>query len=411
MFRVLMLAIIIAIGLIGYFGYFGEIAEPEPQLSNDVNKVISKEIDTTAQAEITSASPSAAQISEQSKPKSKFIHFNVGKRNVKSIFADGNIMWVGTSGGLVRYNIETEDYRHFDVRNGLLANGVFHVSRIDKNNIAVGTYGGGLSVLNEVTGKWSRYNVPNGLGDAFVYDLLTAKNGDIWIATWTGVNRIINGELDNDKAWQLFTVENTKGGVPNDWIYGLAEGKDGEIWLATEGGLARYQAGNWNNWQHEDGLGAKYELVKDFNPFKRDPAKYSSHHAKQKIEQGLTGVNTAYNPNYIVSMDVADNGDVWVGTWGAGLNHFDGENWQVYTHLDGLPSNHIFMLKMAEDGTLWVGTSKGLAKKSPNSEIFTLYSIDDGLFAEAIFSMDIQDDGTFWIGSFGGVARIKGFDH
>jgi len=406
MFRVLILAILIAVGLIGYFSYFGKV-EQQPQLSNATNKPV----ENTASAKITTPALSTAQITEQSKPKSKFVHFNVGKRNVKSIYADGNIMWVGTSGGLVRYNIETEDYRHFDVRNGLLANGVFHVSRIDANNIAVGTYGGGLSVLNEKSGKWARYNVPNGLGDAFVYDLLTAKNGDIWIATWTGVNRIINGELDNDNAWQLFTVENTNGGVPNDWIYGLAEGKNGEIWLATEGGLARYQAGRWSNWQHEDGLGAKYELVKDFNPFKRDPAKYSSHHAKQKIEQGLTGVNTAYNPNYIVSMDIADNGDVWVGTWGAGLNHFDGKNWQVYTHLDGLPANHIFMLEMAEDGTLWVGTSKGLAKKSPDSEEFTLYTIDDGLYAEAIFSMDIQDDGTYWIGSYGGVARIKGFDH
>ncbi|OUS27991.1 regulator [Thalassotalea sp. 42_200_T64] len=320
-------------------------------------------------------------------------------------------MWVGTSGGAIRYDLTTEDYRHFDVRNGLLANGVFHVSRIDDTRMAIGTYGGGLAVLDEISNNFKIYNVPDGLGDAFVYDVLTAKNGDLWIATWTGVNRIINSELDNPEAWQLFTVENTQGGIPNDWIYGLAEGPNGQIWLATEGGLTRFKDNQWQNWQHEDGLGADYELVKDFNPFKRDPAKYSRHHAQQKVEQGLTGVNTAYNPNYIVSMDVASNGDIWVGTWGAGLNRFDGENWQVYTHLDGLPSNHIFMLDMAKDGTLWVGTNKGIAKKLPDSDEFTLYTTEDGLFADAIFSMDIQDDGTLWIGSYGGVARISHFDH
>tara|TARA_R110001583_G_scaffold69544_2_gene197095 strand:- start:15825 stop:16979 length:1155 start_codon:yes stop_codon:yes gene_type:complete len=358
---------------------------------------------------ITEQENKAEQVSEQT-PKSKFVHFNVGNKNVKSIYSDGRVMWVGTSGGAIRYDLKTEDYRHFDVKNGLLANGVFHISRLDENHIAVGTYGGGLSVLDERDDSWARYNVPNGLGDAFVYDLLTAKNGDVWIATWTGVNRIIAGELDNPKAWQLFTVENTQGGVPNDWIYGLSEGINGEIWLATEGGLARYKNKGWQNWQHKDGLGADYELVKDFNPFKRDPAKYSSHHAKQKIEQGLTGVNTAYNPNYIVSMAVAKNGDIWVGTWGAGLNHFDGKKWRVYTHLDGLPSNHIFMLTMADDGTLWIGTSKGMAKKKNNSDKFTLYTTEDGLFADAIFSMAIQDDGTLWVGSYGGVARINHLD-
>lgn len=352
-----------------------------------------------------------ADVVEKASGKSKFVQFNVGNRNVKSIFADGKYIWIGTSGGAIKYNLETEEYRHFTVRNGLLANGVFHVSRLDDTHMAIGTYGGGLSVLDETNDSWQRYNVPEGLGDAFVYDLLTARNGDIWIATWTGVNRIIKGELDNPDAWQLFTVENTQGGVPNDWIYGISEGANGDIWLATEGGLARFRQQKWKNWQHKDGLGADYDLVKDFNPFKRDPADYSSHHAKQKIEQGLTDVNTAYNPNYIVSMDVTDDGDVWVGTWGAGLNHFDGTNWKVYTHLDGLPSNHIFMLHRAPDGTLWIGTSKGLVKKMPNSEKFTLYTTEDGLFADAVFSMDIQDDGTFWIGSYGGVARINGFDH
>jgi len=368
--------------------------------------VTSTYVTAQTNAEIIEQDKNAEQVSEQT-VKSKFVHFNVGNRNVKSIYADGSVMWVGTSGGAIRYDLKTENYRHFDVRNGLLANGVFHISRLDKNHIAVGTYGGGLSVFDERDDSWARYNVPNGLGDAFVYDLLTAKNGDVWIATWTGVNRIIGGELDDPKAWQLFTVENTQGGVPNDWVYGLSEGVNGEIWLATEGGLARYKNQTWQNWQHKDGLGADYQLVKDFNPFKRDPAKYSSHHAKQKIEQGLTGVNTAYNPNYIVSMAVAKNGDIWVGTWGAGLNHFDGENWRVYTHLDGLPSNHIFMLTMAEDGTLWIGTSKGMAKKQTNSDKFALYTTEDGLFADAIFSMAIQEDGTLWVGSYGGVARIN----
>ena len=122
-------------------------------------------------------------------PNAKFVHFRVGNRNVKDILAEDDKVWVGTSGGVIRYNTKTDEYKLFDTRAGLLSNGVFHISRLD-GKLAVGTYGGGLSLLDEATGKWETFNIPDGLGDAFVYDLLKAKNGDVWIATWSGVNRI-----------------------------------------------------------------------------------------------------------------------------------------------------------------------------------------------------------------------------
>jgi ligand-binding sensor domain-containing protein len=348
----------------------------------------------------------AAEMPDNS-PKSKFVRYAVGERNVKDIFADGDIVWVGTSGGLVRYDTKNDEYRHFDVRNGLLANGVFHVSRLDKNNMVIGTYGGGLTVLNEATGHWKRYNIPQGLGDAFVYDFIKLSNGDYWIATWTGANRIKNGELDNPDAWEVFTVKNTQGGLPNDWVYGLAEGKNGEVWFATEGGLARFKEKQWAHWTHAEGLGANYELVKEDSAFGTDPADYSRHHAQQKIEQGLQGVNTAYNPNYIVSMTVADNGDVWVGTWGAGLSHFNGKQFEVFTQKDGLPSNHVFMLKKdTASGGLWIGTNKGLSLFK-GGKILNTIDREDGLISETVFSMDIDQHGEYWVGSYGGVTRIK----
>ncbi|QSX41285.1 ligand-binding sensor domain-containing protein [Shewanella cyperi] len=341
-------------------------------------------------------------------PSSKFVRYAVGERNVKDIFADGKIIWVGTSGGLVRYDTETDEYRHYDVRNGLLANGVFHVSRFDNNRMVIGTYGGGLTLLDENTGHWQRYNVPEGLGDPFVYDFLKMSNGDLWIATWTGANRIKKGQLDNPDAWEVFTVENTKGGLPNDWVYGLAEGKNGEVWFATEGGLARFKDETWTHWTHADGLGANYDDVKEETSFGTDPAAYSRHHAKQKMEQGLQGVNTAYNPNYIVSMTVADNGDVWVGTWGAGLSHFDGNKFEVLTKKDGLPSNHVFMLHgdKGSDG-IWLGTNMGLSLLDKDKKVARTLNREDGLVADTVFSMDIDNQGEYWIGSYGGVTRIK----
>lgn len=345
-----------------------------------------------------------AHLNSEFDPNAKFTHFRVGERNVKQILADGDTMWVGTSGGVIRYNPRTDDYRLYDNRSGLLANGIFHLSKLD-GQLVVGTYGGGMSILDEAGENWKTYNIPQGLGDAFVYDVLKAENGDIWIATWSGANRVKQGKLDDRSAWELYTVENTNGGLPNDWVYGLAMGRNGEIWMATEGGLARFKDGQWDNWNHEQGQGADYELVKDQIQFTNDPANYSKHHTKQKSEMGLEQVSVAYNPNYIVALLVDNDGSVWAGTWGGGLAHFDGKTWVNFTTQDGLPANHIFSLHRGSSGKLMVGTSNGLAVRDDTGD-FKVFDTGDGLFSNIVFSMATADDGSSWIGSFGGVARI-----
>ena len=338
---------------------------------------------------------------------SKFVQFSIGNRNVKSIYVDGGVVWIGTSGGVIRYDVAADKHQLFDNQMaGILSNGVFHVSRVGKRMV-VGTYGGGLSVYDPATDKWRNFNIPDGLADQFVYDVQQVRNGDVWIATWSGVNRVRGGDFEDPAKWDTFTVDNTNGGLPNPWVYALDEGKDGEMWFATEYGLARYKDGKWDHWQHPDGLGAPFEAVRDDIQFTSDPGQASSHHAQQKVEQGLEGVNVAYNPNYIISLAVTDDGVVWCGTWGGGLSRFDGKTWRSYTVKDGLPANHIFMLYKGTDGQLWAGTSRGLAKLKPDGKTFAVLSTRDGLFADNVFSMAYAQDGSLWVGSFGGVSHIN----
>jgi ligand-binding sensor domain-containing protein len=261
-----------------------------------------------------------------------------------------------------------------------------------------------MSILDEQAETWKTYNIPDGLGDGFIYDVLKLENGDVWIATWSGVNRVRGGNLDDRSAWDLYTVANTDGGLPNDWVYALQPGKDGAVWLATEGGLSHFKDGEWQSWGHADGLGAKYEDVKSQIEFRNDPANYSEHHARQKEEMGLQDVDVAFNPNYIVSLLVDSSGVVWAGTWGGGLSRFDGENWTVYTVDDGLPGNHVFMLHEDGKGKLWIGTNNGLSRMDDTG--FRSFTTSDGLFSNRVFAMATSDDGSRWIGSFGGVARI-----
>lgn len=349
----------------------------------------------------------AVVVNEPAAATRHFTHFRVGERNVKRIYAAGDQVWVGTSGGAIRYALASDDYRLFDLRDGLLAKGVFHVGSLG-GRIAIGTYGGGLALLDAATERFRIYNVPDGLGDAFVYDAIEHSNGDVWIATWSGVNRVRGGRLDDRDAWELHTVQSTDGALPNDWVYGLAEGRDGEVWLATEGGLSRYQDGRFTSWNHAAGLGAPFDVVEEKLQFRNDPAQYSAHHSRQKTEMGLEGVDAAYNPNYVVALACDAAGTVWAGTWGGGLARFDGSAFENFTVADGLPANHVFALHLDPRGRLWIGTSDGLALRTDNG--FRVFRAEDGLFSNIVFSIETAPDGTLWVGSYGGVARLTSYE-
>ena len=116
-------------------------------------------------------------------------------------------------------------------------------------------------------------------------------------------------------------------------------------------------------------------------------------------------ISVAYNPNYIVAMEVDAKGIVWVGTWGGGLGRFDGKKWRNYTSHEGLPGNHVFMLHRTSTGDMWVGTNAGMARMK-GGKFETLLTTNDGLFSNTVFSMDTSSDGTLWVGSFGGVSRL-----
>lgn len=334
----------------------------------------------------------------------KFTQFHVGDKNVKAIYADDKVVWIGTSGGTIRYDTRDDSFKIFDAANGLLSSGAFYVGKI-KGRITIGTYGGGMSMLNDDDKTWKNYNIPDGVGDSFVYKVIEATNGDIWIATWSGVNRVRGGALDDHSKWDLFTVENTNGGLPNDWVYSLAEGKDGVIWLATEGGMARFANGKWDNWNHAKGMGAPYEKVKEATAYKTDPGKASEHHARQKREMGLMDVDVSYNPNYIVALAIDRDGMPWAGTWGGGVSRFNGKSWTTYTTVEGLPGNHIFSLHKDVDGQLWIGTNNGLALWQDGK--FKVMTTADGLVADNVFAMATTPDGGKWIGSYGGVAYLR----
>lgn len=305
-----------------------------------------------------------------------FTHFRVGNRNVKRILVDANLIWVATSGGLIRYDSRSDEYRLFDTRSGLRSNSIVHVGKL-KDRVVVGSYGGGLSVLRADGSTWDTFGTAQGLADEFVSDALVDSLGDVWIATRSGLNRVRGGALNDRANWQAHTVESTQGGLPSNRVYALAAGRTGELWAATEGGVARFQRGAWQHWLRDDA-------------------------PKKGGEPHQTGV--AGNPNFTVAIAVDRVGAVWAGSMGGGLARYDGAHWTYFMRADGLPGDNVFTLHQDGKRQLWVGTDNGLARLQNGK--FKVLTTQDGLLNNAVFAM-ASTAKALWVGGYGGVARIR----
>jgi len=329
-------------------------------------------------------------------------NFSLNARNVKVLKSQGDTLWMGTSMGVIKYDTTSIDnYTVYDNRNTLLSNGIFSISIGPNDKVWFGTYGGGLSIL--AAGEWVNINTPQGLNDAFVYDL-KFTNTSMWVATWSGVNRVQGDPLTHD-SWASFTAENTNGGLIDNWVYAIEIGENNNIWFGTEGGLSLFNGKQWKNWNHKNGLGASYEIVKYDNRLATDSFK-GSHHSNQVINLPNTE-NVSYRPNYIVSMRLDQSNRLWIGTWGGGISMFDPETqvFRSYTVKHGLPGNYILAIHEGPDGNLWIGSNKGLSKFDGTT--FLNYSQTNGLISDYVFSIEFDNDSFLWVGGHHGMTRLK----
>ena len=103
-------------------------------------------------------------------------------------------------------------------------NGALCVHRVDEDTLWFSDRDG----LYEFDGrKWS--TIKTGLDQ--IPSVITAQNGDIWVASWSGLHRYRNG------SWLTNTVED---GLPSSNILKIFEDSQGRIWIGTSNGLSLY---------------------------------------------------------------------------------------------------------------------------------------------------------------------------
>jgi len=112
----------------------------------------------------------------------EWINYTSGKI-ITEIIEEGNYLWIGTTGGIVKLHKQTGQTEFFNKSNsGLPDNDVNAITVDEEGNKWIGTWGGGLAKFDGVS--WTVYNTSNsGLPDNYIIAIAIDKEGNKWIGT------------------------------------------------------------------------------------------------------------------------------------------------------------------------------------------------------------------------------------
>lgn len=166
----------------------------------------------------------------------------------------GRIWIASDDGGLSCYSPKDRNFTHYltnENKNSLSYHNV-HALCMDGDNLWIGTYTGGVNVLNLKTGLFKVYTSyadnQSTLDGTSSYAIFRDREKRIWVTSMAGVN-LYNREEDNFirvKDLESLTID-------------IDQDADGNIWFSTQGkGLFKYNPDKktWKNYVHSNVPGA-----------------------------------------------------------------------------------------------------------------------------------------------------------
>lgn len=170
------------------------------------------------------------------------------------------ILWFGTNQGLVMVEPKNESFKWFRSDKGqqgtLSDNGVPAICEDTQGTIWVGTKHG-LNKLDTKSMMFDHFyfnsDDSNSISNNSINCMCLTKEGHLWIGTQNGLNRY-------DLHTREFTRFYKQDGLPDNIIRGIVEDSNGHLWLSTRNGLAKYSPENqsFNVYTSSDGLQGNY---------------------------------------------------------------------------------------------------------------------------------------------------------
>jgi len=107
---------------------------------------------------------------------------------------DDGIIWIGTWNGLNRFDPSDFSVKHyfmdFDNPNWLSSNHVISLYDDGEGNLWIGTFGGGLNILNKKTETFTHFTQNDGLASNVVFAIIPDNYNTLWLSSNNGLSRI-----------------------------------------------------------------------------------------------------------------------------------------------------------------------------------------------------------------------------
>ncbi len=300
----------------------------------------------------------------------------ISNREVTALLEDkdGNI-WIGTSLGLNKLNPINDEIEIYDFNSRILA-----LYQDQKGLIWVGTWSEGLVCLNPENGN-KRFFIE----DIVISDIIEDNDLELWVATYQG---LVN--LDRETGTYTLYSPNAlspEKSVPHHVVSHLALDDEGFLWVATWGGGVS-------------------KMFKDST----NKEEISFKHFKKHTGSG------SINSNEIYKLFYDNNGNLWIGTWDAGINllikseqskepeeaffhSFEYEANDPYS----LSGNNVTALYVDRSGVLWVGSRlidrTNILKGRSISRYIITHSEKERNYESSVRAIEENSEGELYIGT------------
>jgi signal transduction histidine kinase/ligand-binding sensor domain-containing protein/DNA-binding response OmpR family regulator len=274
-------------------------------------------------------------------PKSAFGPISTLNRAI--LYDSQGQLWLGSQDkGISRFNSQTKEWDYFshakNDKNSLSNNHIRALLEDKQGNIWAGTEGGGLNLFNKKTKQWQKFK-QNGWQD-HIFNLHEGNDNNLWIGHGRGITSF------STKSHEFSNYSPVEDNDTAPMVRALTPDNKNNLWIGTHFNKTKEQ----EKYTYARGLYKFNTLSHEWENFNHDPKQPNS-----------------LSNDLIFAINVDSHQDIWVGTWGGGINLLkdDGKNFHHYTVKDGLSSNVIYAIFEDTLGRLWISSAGGLDQMVP----------------------------------------------
>ncbi len=292
-------------------------------------------------------------------------------------------LWIGTSGGLVRF--DGAQFVVFDRENtpALRENSVFALLAAGDGTLWIGTDGGGVATYSR--GVFRSYSGKEGLTNPFVRALCEDSSGVVWVGTDDGLFR---ASREN-----LIRVDG-RNGIPEIAVHAIVQDSRNHLWVGGST-LLRFDGDTATEFRFSGGFGEnRIKSILESRDGTLWAGTVSGLQRKGLHDQAFARVGKISSTVRVLRED--RRGTLWIGTIGEGILGYRNGLFSKLTAPNYLPSGTILSLFKDIEQNIWVGTQTGLLRLSITSvSTFPILNAED-----SDFSTISQDrDGSLWVAS------------